>query len=178
VPANPQTVASLAKAIPATAPLPGAYEKQMARTSSESRRRHPRTRSAADVSGYELRDLCDEKGIHLIEDLGSGSLIDLSKFGLSYERTVKDCINEGIDLVSFSGDKILGGPQAGIIVGKKELISKIKKNQLLRAFRVDKFTLGALEETLKFYLDDERAIANIPTLKMISMPKEEILRKA
>ncbi len=130
------------------------------------------------VSGDELRELCDEKGIHLIEDLGSGSLIDLSKFGLSYERTVKDCINEGIDLVSFSGDKILGGPQAGIIVGKKELISKIKKNQLLRAFRVDKFTLGALEETLKFYLDEEKAIANIPTLKMISMPKEEILRKA
>lgn len=130
------------------------------------------------VSGDELRSLCNEKSIHLIEDLGSGSLIDLSRFGLSYERTVKDCIDEGIDLVSFSGDKILGGPQAGIIVGKKELIAKIKKNQLLRAFRVDKFTLGALEETLKFYLDENTAIENIPTLKMISMPLEEILRKA
>ena len=130
------------------------------------------------VSGDELRSLCNEKSIHLIEDLGSGSLIDLSRFGLSYERTVKDCINEGIDLVSFSGDKILGGPQAGIIVGKKELIAKIKKNQLLRAFRVDKFTLGALEETLKFYLDENTAIENIPTLKMISMPLEEIMRKA
>ncbi len=130
------------------------------------------------VSGDELRDICDEKGIYLIEDLGSGSLIDLSRFGLSYERTVKDCVNEGIDLVSFSGDKILGGPQAGIIVGKKELISKIKKNQLLRAFRVDKFTLGALEETLKFYLDEKKAIENIPTLKMISMSIEEIKAKA
>ncbi|MDY6065969.1 MAG: L-seryl-tRNA(Sec) selenium transferase [Finegoldia sp.] len=126
----------------------------------------------------ELRDFCSENNLYLIEDLGSGSLIDLRRFGLSYERTVIDCIEDGIDLVSFSGDKILGGPQAGIIVGKKELIDKIKKNQLLRAFRVDKFTLAGLEATLKFYLDEETAIKNIPSLRMISASKGELIEKA
>lgn len=130
------------------------------------------------VGADELRDFCSENNLYLIEDLGSGSLIDLRRFGLSYERTVLDCIEDGIDLVSFSGDKILGGPQAGIIVGKKKLIDKIKKNQLLRAFRVDKFTLAGLEASLKFYLDEDAAIENIPSLKMISESSKELTRKA
>lgn len=131
-----------------------------------------------DVSASELSDLISGKDIHIIEDLGSGSLIDLSRYGLSYERTVRDCINDGIDLVSFSCDKLLGGPQGGIICGNKELIQQIKNNQLLRAFRVCKLTLCALEATLIEYLDEKKVMEEIPTLKMISMNLEEIDAKA
>lgn len=131
-----------------------------------------------DVTAPELKTLVKDKDIHIIEDLGSGSLVDLSHFGLGQERTVKKCINEGIDLVSFSCDKLLGGPQGGIICGKKALIEKIKKNQLLRTFRVGKLTLAALEATLIEYLNEKTVFNNIPTLKMISMSIEEIERKA
>lgn len=131
-----------------------------------------------EVSALELSKLISGKDIHIIEDLGSGSLIDLSQYGLSHERTVKDCIQDGIDLVSFSCDKLLGGPQGGIICGKKELIQKIKKNQLLRAFRVCKLTLSALEATLIEYLDPKKAVEEIPTLNMISQSLENIEEKA
>ena len=131
-----------------------------------------------DVSAPELSYLISGKDIHIIEDLGSGSLMDLSRYGLTYERTVRDCINDGIDLVSFSCDKLLGGPQGGIICGKKELIQQIKKNQLLRAFRVCKLTLCALEATLVEYLDEKKAVEEIPTLKMISLNLEDIYTKA
>src|SRR5699024_611737 len=97
------------------------------------------------VEADEMSELKDKYNIPIIEDLGSGVLIDLSKYGLEYEPTVQDSINKGIDVVSFSGDKLLGGPQAGIIVGKKEYVDKMKSNPFTRAFRVDKFTLAALE---------------------------------
>src|SRR5690606_31010303 len=114
----------------------------------------------------------------LVEDLGSGVLIDLSKFGLEYEPTVQDSIKKGIDIVTFSGDKLLGGPQAGIIVGKKEYIDKMKRNPLTRAFRVDKFTISALEATMRLYLDEDIAIEKIPTLKMLSLKVDELEKRA
>lgn len=120
----------------------------------------------SDVPVSELKKLKSDK-ILLIEDLGSGVLIDLSKFGISYEPTVSDSIKNGADIVTFSGDKLLGGPQAGIIVGKKELIDKMKKNPLTRALRVDKFTISALELTFRYYLDEATALSNVPTLSMI-----------
>ncbi len=118
------------------------------------------------------------KDIPIIEDLGSGVFVDLSKYGLSYEPTVIDSIKKGVDIVTFSGDKMLGGPQAGIIVGKKEYIEKMKKNQLTRALRVDKMTIAALEATLRMYLNENDAIRNIPTLRMITCSLEELDRKS
>ncbi len=126
----------------------------------------------------ELSQLGKKHNIPVIEDLGSGVFIDLSKYGLSYEPTVLDSINQGADIVTFSGDKMLGGPQAGIIVGKKEYIEKMKKNQLTRALRVDKLTICALEATLRMYLDEEKAIKNIPTLRMLTYKIEELQEKA
>ena len=107
----------------------------------------------SSVSLEELKSLKKKYEIPIVEDLGSGVLIDLSKYGLEYEPTVQNSIKNGVDIVTFSGDKLLGGPQAGIIVGKKEYIEKMKRNPLTRAFRVDKFTISALEGTLKLYLD-------------------------
>ena len=121
--------------------------------------------------------LSKKYNIPLIEDLGSGVFIDLSKYGLSYEPTVLDSINKGADIVTFSGDKMLGGPQAGIIVGKKEYIQKMKKNQLTRALRVDKITICALEATLRMYLDEYKAIRDIPTLRMLTYTIEELHKK-
>lgn len=130
------------------------------------------------VESKELNSLKDKYNIPLVEDLGSGVLIDLSKYGLEYEPTVQDSLKNGVDIVTFSGDKLLGGPQAGIIVGKKEYIDAMKRNPLTRAFRVDKFTIAALEATLKYYLDENRAIKEIPTLKMLTMTMEEINNNA
>ena len=111
------------------------------------------------------------------EDLGSGVLYDLKKHGIGEEPTVQEAIKAGADLVSFSGDKLLGGPQTGIIVGKKQLIERIKKNQLARALRVDKMTLAALEATLRHYLLNE-APAKIPTLRMLLMNSQTLEEKA
>jgi len=130
------------------------------------------------VSLEEMRKLGDEYELPVVEDLGSGVLVDLTKFGMSYEPTVFDSINKGVDIVSFSGDKMLGGPQAGIIVGKKKYIEKMKKNQLTRALRVDKMTIATLEASLRLYLDEERAIREIPTLRMLSYTREELEAKA
>lgn len=132
----------------------------------------------SSISAKELMDLKTKYNIPIIEDLGSGVLIDLSKYGLEYEPTVQDSLASGIDVVTFSGDKLLGGPQAGIIVGKKEYISLMKRNPLTRAFRVDKFTISALEATLKYYLDEEMAIKEIPTLNMLTTSLDEINNKA
>ena len=112
--------------------------------------------------------------IPVIEDLGSGVLIDLSKYGITYEPTVQDSIRKGADVVCFSGDKLLGGPQAGIIIGKKKYIDMMKKNQLTRALRIDKFTAATLELVLQEYLSEEKAIQNIPVLRMITRSLEEI----
>lgn len=130
------------------------------------------------VSIKEICDLGKEKNIPVIEDIGSGVLVDLSKYGLEYEPTVQDSIKAGVDIVSFSGDKLLGGPQAGIIVGKKKYIDKMKKNPLTRAFRIDKFTATILEMIFKEYLNEEDAIKNIPTLSLITRDLKEIEKNA
>lgn len=130
------------------------------------------------VSSFELKSLKEKYNIPIIEDLGSGVLIDLSKYGLSHEPTVQECIKNGVDIVSFSGDKLLGGVQAGVIVGKKEYIEKMKKNQLTRALRVDKFTLSALEAVFSYYIDEELAISKIPTLNMLTIKIEKLYDKA
>lgn len=130
------------------------------------------------VSIKELSDLSKKHNIPLIEDIGSGVLIDLSKYGLTYEPTVQESIKNGADVVCFSGDKLLGGPQAGIIVGKKEYINKMKKNPLTRAIRIDKFTATALEAVFHEYIDEENAIKNIPVLNMIVKDIEDVNRLA
>ena len=130
------------------------------------------------VSIDELCKLGKEKDIPVIEDIGSGVLVDLSKYGLEYEPTVQDSIKAGVDIVSFSGDKLLGGPQAGIIVGKKKYIDKMKKNPLTRAFRIDKFTATILEMIFHEYLNEEEAIKNIPALSLITKDIKEIEENA
>ena len=112
-----------------------------------------------------------------IDDIGSGALIDTTQFGLSKEPLVQDSIKAGADIVCFSGDKLLGGPQAGIIVGKKELIAKIKKHPLARAVRADKLCLAALEATLLHYVKGN-ALTNIPVWKMIAISPEEVRKRA
>lgn len=125
-----------------------------------------------EVSVEELVELGKSRGIPFIEDIGSGTLVDFSKYGFTYEPTVQESIRKGADVVTFSGDKMLGGPQAGIIVGKKEYIDRMKKNQLTRALRIDKMTLAALEGTLRYYLEEKEAVENIPTLHMILSDKD------
>lgn len=126
----------------------------------------------------ELVPLAKKHDLPIIEDLGSGVLINLSKYGLTYEPTVQNSIAKGADVVCFSGDKLLGGPQAGIIIGKKKYIDKMKKNQLTRALRIDKFTATALELVLQEYLSEEKAVENIPVLRMIKESKEDVERRA
>ena len=120
------------------------------------------------------------KRYHLpvVNDLGSGSLIDLSPYGLDYEPTVQEVVKTGADVVTFSGDKLLGGPQAGIIVGRKTILDQLKKNPLNRALRIDKLTLAALESTLRLYLDHETVIGNIPTLRMLTTTVDELEQRA
>jgi len=130
------------------------------------------------VEASDLKDVSERHRIPLIEDLGSGVLIDLSKYGITYEPTVMDSLKSGVDIVTFSGDKLLGGPQAGIIVGKKEYIDMMKKNPLTRAFRVDKFTISALEATFRYYLDMDAAPSQIPTLRMLTYKMEVLQEKA
>lgn len=131
-----------------------------------------------EVSIEDLVKLGNEKDIPVVEDIGSGVLIDYSKYGFVYEPTVQESIKKGIDVVTFSGDKMLGGPQAGIIVGKKKYIDRMRKNQLTRALRIDKMTLAALEGTMQHYLEEAEAIKNIPTLNMLLCPKEELKKRA
>lgn len=126
----------------------------------------------------ELIPMAKEHDIPVVEDLGSGVLIDLAKYGLAHEPTVQESIQKGADVVCFSGDKLLGGPQAGIIIGKKKYIDMMKKNQLTRALRIDKFTAATLELVLQEYLSEEKAIQNIPVLRMITKPPEEIIKDA
>jgi L-seryl-tRNA(Ser) seleniumtransferase len=131
-----------------------------------------------EVPAKELVELGKEKGIAVIEDLGSGSLFDLSKIGIPYEPTVQDTIRSGVDIVTFSGDKLLGGPQAGIIAGKKVLIEAIKKNPLMRIVRCDKTTIAAMAAVLGLYLDEEKAVENIPVLKMMALKDGQLSEKA
>ena len=126
----------------------------------------------------DLKPLATEKGIPVIEDLGSGVLVDMEAFGLRHEPTVQESIRAGADVVCFSGDKLLGGPQAGIIIGKKVYIEKMKKNQLTRALRVDKFTVTALELTLLEYLNREKTACRVPVLRMISESADSVKERA
>ncbi len=126
----------------------------------------------------ELVPLGEKYDIPVVEDLGSGVLIDLAKYGLEHEPTVQESIQAGADVVCFSGDKLLGGPQAGIIIGKKKYIDRMKKNQLTRALRIDKFTATTLDVVLREYLSEEKAIQNIPVLRMITESLEEVTKKA
>ena len=132
----------------------------------------------AEVSAGELVSLGRKKGVAVYEDLGSGVLVEFMKYGISHEPTVNESIKAGVDILTCSGDKLFGGPQAGIIVGWKYIIDKIKQNPLTRALRVDKFTLAAMEATLRLYFDEETAVAEIPTLRMIMMQPEEIRLRA
>jgi len=132
----------------------------------------------AEVSLPELVDLGQKYQIPVMEDLGSGTFIDFSKYGLLKEPTVQESVAAGADMITFSGDKLLGGPQAGIIVGKQEIIDEIKTNPLTRALRIDKLTLAALEITLHCYRDLDKAVASIPTLRMLTLPFSRIEKKA
>ena len=129
------------------------------------------------VSGAELVALGQEHGLPVLEDLGSGMLFDLSPFGLPQEPTVAEAVAAGIDVITFSGDKLLGGPQAGLIVGKQAAIGKIRNHPMARALRIDKLSLAALEATLRLYLDRERALKDIPVLQMLAAPAEDINKR-
>ena len=126
----------------------------------------------------ELAEIAHQNDLPLIHDMGSGMFIDLQKYGYPFEWTVQASLAAGADIVTFSGDKVLGGPQAGIIVGKKTYIDAMKKNQLTRALRVDKMTMATLEATLRLYYDEEQAIANIPTLKMLVITADQLEERA
>ncbi len=133
---------------------------------------------SAEVPTVDLVSLGKAHGIPVVEDLGSGTLIDFSAFGMIKEPTVQDTVASGVDLATFSGDKLLGGPQAGIIVGKKSFIDTIKQNPLTRALRIDKLTLAALESTLHLYRDPRQAVFIVPTLRMLTMPLQTIETRA
>jgi L-seryl-tRNA(Ser) seleniumtransferase len=127
-----------------------------------------------EVSLEELVAIGREKGIPTMMDLGSGCLVDLSRHGLEGEITVQEVLARGVDVVSFSGDKLLGGPQAGILAGNRDLIEKMRTNQLARALRMDKLTLAGLEATLEEYTRPEGPAAGVPTLHMITRPVEQL----
>jgi L-seryl-tRNA(Ser) seleniumtransferase len=131
-----------------------------------------------EVPIKELVKLGNEFKVPVVDDLGSGCLIGLEKFGIYGEPTVQEVLKEGADLVTFSGDKLLGGPQAGIIVGKEKLIQQIQKNPMLRALRIDKMTFAALEATFMQYLDEDRALQDIPTVRMLTQTQDVIRKRA
>ena len=133
----------------------------------------------AGVSREEMVQLAHQRGLLAVEDLGSGVLVEeLPAYGYEAEPTAVASVRAGVDVVTFSGDKLLGGPQAGIIVGSREAVEKIRRHPLNRALRIDKLTLAALEETLRLYLDPQRVWEEVPTLRLLSMSKEELRRRA
>jgi L-seryl-tRNA(Ser) seleniumtransferase len=131
----------------------------------------------SEVSLQDLVQLGRQHHLPVINDLGSGCLVDLTQYGLEKEPTVQETIKTGVDVVTISGDKLLGGPQAGIILGKKDLLDSVKANPLTRALRIDKLTLAALESTLLLYFDEKRAMEEIPTLRLLSLDTRELKRR-
>lgn len=125
-----------------------------------------------------LAALARERGVAAIEDLGSGAMFDLSPLGLPREPTVADSIRAGFDIVTASGDKLLGGPQAGLILGRREAVAACARHPLMRALRPDKATLAALEATLRLHRDPQRALREVPALRMLALPLEELERRA
>jgi len=134
--------------------------------------------STAEASVAELSELGRERGLLTMNDLGSGAFIDVTRFGLPQEPTVQETIKAGVDVATVSGDKLLGGPQCGIILGKTEPIKRMAANPLFRALRADKMTLAALEATLRLYLDEERLTATVPVLHMLLQTKDELTKRA
>jgi len=132
----------------------------------------------ADVSLADMVALGQRRSLPVMYDLGSGTLIDFREYGLPHEPTVSETVAAGADVVTFSGDKLLGGPQAGIMVGKKDVIDQLKNNPLTRALRIDKMTLAALEMTLRAYRDKKSAVQTLPTLNMITAPIETVAARA
>jgi L-seryl-tRNA(Ser) seleniumtransferase len=132
----------------------------------------------ADVSLADLVRLADPREIPVLHDLGSGLLISLERFGLTGEPVASDVVREGATVVTMSGDKLLGGPQAGIMLGRRDAIERIRMNPLTRALRVDKLTLAALEATLALYREPDRALREIPTLAMISADVGDVRTRA
>ncbi|GAB7025800.1 L-seryl-tRNA(Sec) selenium transferase [Geotalea toluenoxydans] len=132
----------------------------------------------AEVSAEQLVELGRQHSLPVMADVGSGNLVELSRRLGCNEPTVQEFVSAGVDVITFSGDKLLGGPQAGIIIGRKELLATMKKHPLLRAVRIDKLTLAALEGTLQLYRDERRALQEIPTLRMLALSKEELAETA
>ena len=128
----------------------------------------------SSVSEEELAELGREMNVPVVTDLGSGALVDLSQYGLPKEPTVQEKVAQGVDLVSFSGDKLLGGVQAGIIVGKKEWIEQLQAHPLKRVLRCDKVILAGLEATLRLYLNPEKLTEKLPTLRLLTQPLEQL----